>query len=77
MTQRELAEMVGTSKQYMGKILHGSRSGAKDVGEMNRILGIGKEVQNTKIKSCGNDKSIKMVVVPALSMPILPLPVSK
>lgn len=77
MTQRELAEMVGTSKQYMGKILHGSRSGAKYVGEMNRILGIGKEVQNTKIKSCGNDKSLKMVVVPALSMPTLPLPVSK
>ena len=77
MTQRELAEMVGTSKQYMGKILHGSRSGAKYVGEMNRILGIGKEVQNTKIKSCGNDKSLKMVVVPALSMPILPFPVSK
>lgn len=43
MTQQELAEMVGTSKQYLGKILHGSRSGTKYVGEINRILRLGKQ----------------------------------
>ena len=74
MTQRELAEIVGTSKQYLGKILHGSRSGTKYVGEINRILGLGKQSQTTKIKSPVNDKSVKMVVVPELSMTTLALP---
>lgn len=71
MTQQELADMVGTSKQYLGKILHGLRSGTKYVGEINRILGLGNQVQTTKITSSVNDKFFEMVVVPDLSLPVL------
>ena len=39
MTQVELAELVGTSKQYLGKILYGIRSGEMHLDSINRILG--------------------------------------
>lgn len=59
MTQVELAEMVGTSKQYLGKILHGKRSGAMYIDSINRAIGLAKEplkVISTG-KSSMNDKS--------------------
>ena len=40
MTQVELAETVGTSKQYLGKILYGERSGNMYLEHMNQVLGI-------------------------------------
>lgn len=40
MTQVELAEIVGTSKQYMGKNLFGERSGTMYVEKMNQVLGM-------------------------------------
>jgi len=58
MTQVELAERVGTTKQYLGKILHGKRSGAMYIESINQTLGLGKEtlkVVETK-KSEMNDK---------------------
>ena len=39
MTQVELAEMVGTSKQYLGKILFGERAGTMYLEKINMILG--------------------------------------
>jgi len=45
MTQVELEEMVGTSKQYLGKILHGVRSGAKYLESINSILGLEQKLQ--------------------------------
>lgn len=39
MTQVELAEMVGTSKQYLGKILFGERAGTIYLEKINKILG--------------------------------------
>ena len=41
MTQVELAEKVGTSKQYLGKILHGKRSGATYIDSINKAIGLG------------------------------------
>lgn len=40
MTQVELADQVGTSKQYLGKILYGARSGEMYVGHIKQVLGI-------------------------------------
>lgn len=40
MTQVELAKNLGTSKQYLGKILHGGRSRKKYVSEINRMLNL-------------------------------------
>lgn len=40
MTQVELAEQIQTSKQYLGKILFGERSGQMYVPQINAILGI-------------------------------------
>jgi len=40
MTQVELAEMVGTNKQYLNHILCGERSGQKYVGEISKLLNI-------------------------------------
>ncbi|SES63870.1 helix-turn-helix domain-containing protein [[Clostridium] polysaccharolyticum] len=40
MTQVELAEIIGTSEQYLGKILFGERSGGKYVEEINLLLGL-------------------------------------
>ncbi|SES65062.1 helix-turn-helix domain-containing protein [[Clostridium] polysaccharolyticum] len=39
MTQVELAEQVGTSKQYLGKILFGERSGETYLEKINQIIG--------------------------------------
>lgn len=39
MTQVELAEQVGTSKQYLGKILFGERAGTMYLEKINMILG--------------------------------------
>ena len=41
MTQVELAKKVGTSKQYLGKILHGKRSGATYIDSINKAIGLG------------------------------------
>lgn len=38
MTQVELAQMVGTSKQYLGKILFGERSGNMYIDKIDRVL---------------------------------------
>lgn len=39
-TQVELAEMLGTNKQYINKILCGERSGKKYISEISKILKI-------------------------------------
>ena len=41
MTQVELAEMVGTSKQYLGKILFGERAGTMYLEKIEQVLGVG------------------------------------
>lgn len=38
MTQVELAEQVGTSKQYLGKILFGARAGTMYVEKIDQVL---------------------------------------
>lgn len=40
MTQVELAELVGTSKQYLGKILFGERSGNMYLDQIDQILNL-------------------------------------
>lgn len=40
MTQVELADMLGTNKQYINKILYGERSGKKYINEISKILNI-------------------------------------
>ena len=40
MTQRELADKLGTTPQYLNKILHGERSGAKYRERIQELLGI-------------------------------------
>ena len=40
MTQVELAKLVGTSKQYLGKIFHGERSGTMYLDKINQILSL-------------------------------------
>lgn len=39
-TQVELAEAVGTSKQYIGKILFGERAGTMYLDRINQFLGL-------------------------------------
>lgn len=39
MTQAELAELVGTSKQYLGKILYGERAGTMYLEKIALVLG--------------------------------------
>lgn len=39
MTQVELAEQIGTSKQYLGKILFGERSGEMYLEKINQVIG--------------------------------------
>lgn len=38
MTQVELAEIVGTSKQYLGKILYGERAGTMYLEKIDQVL---------------------------------------
>lgn len=38
MTQVELAEQVGTSKQYLGKILFGERAGTMYIEKIDQVL---------------------------------------
>lgn len=38
MTQVELAEQIGTSKQYLGKILFGERAGTMYLDKISQIL---------------------------------------
>ncbi len=38
MTARQLAEMLGTTPQYLNKILHGERSGEKYIETIKKIL---------------------------------------
>ena len=40
MTQVELAEQVGTSKQYLGKILFGERAGTMYIEKIDQVLNI-------------------------------------
>lgn len=40
MTQVELAECVGTSKQYLGKILFGERTGTMYLEKIDQLLGL-------------------------------------
>lgn len=40
MTQVELAEQVGTSKQYLGKILFGERAGTMYLEKIDQVLQI-------------------------------------
>lgn len=40
MTAKQLAEMLGTTPQYLNKIIHGEKSGQKYIEEIKRILDI-------------------------------------
>ncbi len=40
MTAQQLAEMLGTTPQYLNKILHGERSGGKYIEAIKKILEI-------------------------------------
>ncbi len=40
MTQKEFADQLGTTPQYLNKILHGERSGAKYRDRIRELLGI-------------------------------------
>lgn len=40
MTQVELAEQVGTSKQYLGKILFGERAGTMYLEKIDQVLSL-------------------------------------
>lgn len=40
MTAKQLADELGTTPQYLNKILHGDRSGAKYTEAIKKILGI-------------------------------------
>ena len=40
MTQVELAEQVGTSKQYLGKILFGERAGTMYLEKIDTLLNL-------------------------------------
>ena len=40
MTAKQLADQIGTSPQYLNKIIHGERSGEKYIDAMKQILGI-------------------------------------
>jgi len=40
MTQRELAERVGTSQKYLSQIIHGHKAGHKYIGAISEILEI-------------------------------------
>ena len=40
MTAKQLADQIGTSPQYLNKIIHGERSGEKYIDAIKEILGI-------------------------------------
>lgn len=40
MTQKDLADQLGTTPQYLNKILHGERSGKKYQESMRELLGM-------------------------------------
>lgn len=40
MTAVQLADALGTTPQYLNKILHGERTGEKYIEDIRRILGI-------------------------------------
>lgn len=40
MTANQLADQIGTSPQYLNKIIHGERSGEKYIDAIKQILGI-------------------------------------
>lgn len=40
MTQVELADQIGTSKQYLGKILFGERAGTLYLDKIDQILNV-------------------------------------
>lgn len=40
MTARQLADALGTTPQYLNKILHGERSGGKYIADIRKILEI-------------------------------------
>lgn len=40
MTQRELASRIGSTPQYLQKILHGERSGKKYLASIEEVLKI-------------------------------------
>ena len=40
MTQKELAQMIGATPQYLQKIIHGERSGKKYLASIEEILDI-------------------------------------
>ena len=40
MTQRELAMQIGTTPQYLQKVIHGERSGEKYLASIEQILKI-------------------------------------
>ncbi len=42
MTQKQLAEEIGTSDAYLSMILHGVRSGEKYIKEIKKVLNIEK-----------------------------------
>ncbi len=40
MTAKQLADQIGTSPQYLNKIIHGERCGEKYIDAIKQILGI-------------------------------------
>lgn len=40
MTQVELAELIGTTKQYLNKIISGERNGNKYISKISQVLDI-------------------------------------
>ncbi len=60
MTQVELAEKVGTSKQYLGKILHGKRSGTMYIDSINKSLGLESETLPSILKKIEHIKFFRL-----------------
>lgn len=46
MTQKDLADQLGTTPQYLNKILHGERSGKKYQESIRALLGMDREEPN-------------------------------
>lgn len=58
MTIRQLADEIGTTSQYMSKILHGSRSGEKYRSQIEAVLQL-KEVRQMSVKNCSEMISLE------------------
>ncbi|WZL72243.1 helix-turn-helix transcriptional regulator [Clostridiaceae bacterium 35-E11] len=55
MTQRKLAEKVGTSEVYLSMILRGERSGEKYMERIIKVLNIDRKKYYAKLKKKNNE----------------------